>query len=161
MAESVQQLSPAGEESRGGDFLFTPVGSTRFMTPERFTEEQRQFHSTGADFIRREILPAADRIERKDNPLLRELLAKAGELGLLGVDVPEALGGLGLDKTTSMLVAESQGAYGSWAATFGAHTRIGTLPIVVFGTPEQKAKDLPDPARGPEGAPYALSDAGT
>src|SRR5438093_1266582 len=161
MAESVQQLSPAGEESRGGDFLFTPVGSTRFMTPERFTEEQRQFHSTGADFIRREILPVADRIEQKDNALLRQLLAKAGELGLLGVDVSEELGGLGLDKTTSMLVGESQAGYGSWATTFGAHTGIGTLPIVFFGTPEQKAKYLPDLATGRKVAAYALSEAGS
>jgi alkylation response protein AidB-like acyl-CoA dehydrogenase len=161
MAESVQQLSPAAEEARGGDFLFTPVGSAPFMTPERFSDEQRQFHSTGADFVRREVLPGADRIERKDNPLLRDLLAKAGELGLLGVDVPEELGGLGLDKTTSMLVAESQAGYGSWAATFGAHTGIGTLPIVFFGTPEQKAKYLPDLASGRKVAAYALSEAGS
>ncbi|HYV65065.1 MAG TPA: acyl-CoA dehydrogenase family protein [Myxococcales bacterium] len=161
MAESVQQVTPAAEEARGGDFLFTPVASAPFMTPERFTEEQRQFHSTGADFVRREVLPAAERIERKDNPLLRDLLTKAGELGLLGVDVPEELGGLGLDKTTSMLVAESQGGYGSWAATFGAHTGIGTLPIVFFGTPEQKAKYLPDLASGRKVAAYALSEAGS
>src|SRR5690348_11481075 len=103
MAESVQELSPAVEEPRGGDFLFAP----------------------GADFVAREVVPAADRIEQKDNALLRQLLAKAGELGLLGVDVAEELGGLGLDKTTSMLVSESQAGYGSWAATFGAHTGIG------------------------------------
>jgi alkylation response protein AidB-like acyl-CoA dehydrogenase len=161
MAESVQQLSPSAEESRGGDFLFTSVGSARFMTPERFTDEQRRFFTTGADFVRREVLPAADRIEQKDNALLRVLLAKAGELGLLGVDVAEEMGGLGLDKTTSMLVAESQGGYGSWAATFGAHTGIGTLPIVFFGTPQQKAKYLPDLASGRKVAAYALSEAGS
>ena len=161
MAESVQQLAPT-DEQRGGDFLFAPVGSVPFMTPEQFSEEQRQFYATGADFVRGEVLPVADRIEQKDNELLRRLLAKAGELGLLGVDVPEALGGLGLDKTTSMLVGESQGgAYGSWAATFGAHTGIGTLPIVFFGTPEQKAKYLPDLATGRKVAAYALSEAGS
>jgi alkylation response protein AidB-like acyl-CoA dehydrogenase len=160
MAESVQHLAPT-DEQRGGDFLFAPVGSVPFMTPEQFTEEQRQFFATGADFVRRDVLPAADRIEQKDNELLRRLLAKAGELGLLGVDVPEHLGGLGLDKTTSMLVGESQAGYGSWAATFGAHTGIGTLPIVFFGTPEQKAKYLPDLATGRKVAAYALSEAGS
>ncbi|MFL5311192.1 MAG: acyl-CoA dehydrogenase family protein [Myxococcales bacterium] len=161
MAEQVQDLPPRAEEPRGGDFLFTPVGSSPFMTPERFSEEQRQFYATGADFVDREVLPVADRIEQKDNPLLRELLGKAGELGLLGVDVPEELGGLGLDKTTSMLVGESQAGYGSWATTFGAHTGIGTLPIVFFGTAEQKAKYLPDLATGRKVAAYALSEAGS
>jgi alkylation response protein AidB-like acyl-CoA dehydrogenase len=131
------------------------------MTPERFSEEQRQFFAAGADFVNREVLAAAGRIEQKDNALLRQLLLKAGELGLLGVDVPEELGGLGLDKTTSMLVAESQAGYGSWATTFGAHTGIGTLPIVFFGTPEQKAKYLPDLASGRKVAAYALSEAGS
>ena len=161
MAEQVQDLPPRAEEPRGGDFLFTPVGSVPFMTPERFTEEQRQFYATGADFVNREVLPLAERIEQKDNALLRQLLAKAGELGLLGVDVSEELGGLGLDKTTSMLVGESQAGYGSWATTFGAHTGIGTLPIVFFGTPEQKAKYLPDLATGRKVAAYALSEAGS
>ncbi|HYR18302.1 MAG TPA: acyl-CoA dehydrogenase family protein [Myxococcales bacterium] len=161
MAESVQDVSPTADEPRGGDFLFAPVGSAPFMTPERFSEEQRQFFATGADFVNREVLPAAGRIEQKDNALLRQLLLKAGELGLLGVDVAEDLGGLGLDKTTSMLVAESQAGYGSWATTFGAHTGIGTLPIVFFGTPEQKAKYLPDLASGRKVAAYALSEAGS
>ena len=161
MAESVQQVAPTADEPRGGDFLFAPVGSAPFMTPEGFTDEQRQFFATGADFVSREVLPAADRIEQKDNGLLRQLLLKAGELGLPGVDVPEDLGGLGLDKTTSMLVAESQAGYGSWATTFGAHTGIGTLPIVFFGTPEQKAKYLPDLASGRKVAAYALSEAGS
>jgi alkylation response protein AidB-like acyl-CoA dehydrogenase len=161
MAEQVQDLPQASEEPRGGDFLFAPVGAAPFMTPERFTDEQRQFFATGAEFVRSEILPAAERVEQKDNALLRELLAKAGELGLLGVDVPENLGGLGLDKTTSMLVAESQAGLGSWAATFGAHVGIGTLPIVFFGTAEQKAKYLPDLATGRRVAAYALSEAGS
>src|SRR6267143_943505 len=161
MAEQVHDLPPRADEARGGDFLFAPVGSAPFMTPERFSEEQRQFYAAGADFVNREVLPVADRIEQKDNALLRELLAKAGELGLLGVDVSEELGGLGLDKTTSMLVGESQAGYGSWATTFGAHTGIGTLPIVFFGTPEQKAKYLPDLASGRKVAAYALSEAGS
>src|SRR5947209_19239230 len=161
MAEQVQDLPQRAEEPRGGDFLFAPVGSAPFMTPERFSEEQRQFFATGLDFVNREVLPVADRIEQKDNALLRQLLAKAGELGLLGVDVSEELGGLGLDKTTSMLVGESQAGYGSWATTFGAHVGIGTLPIVFFGTPEPKAKYLPDLSSGRKAAAYALSEAGS
>src|SRR5437763_14638215 len=161
MAEQVQDLPQSPEDSRGGDFLFSPVGAAPFMTPERFTDEQRQFFATGAEFVTEEVLPATDRLERKDNALLRQLLAKAGELGLLGVDVSEELGGLGLSKTTSMLVGESQAGYGSWATTFGAHTGIGTLPIVFFGTPEQKARYLPDLASGRKVAAYALSEAGS
>jgi alkylation response protein AidB-like acyl-CoA dehydrogenase len=161
MAEQVQDIPQRADEPRGGDFLFVPVAAAPFMTPERFTDEQRQFFATGTEFVTNEILPAADRLEQKDNPLLRQLLAKAGELGLLGVDVPEELGGLGLDKTTSMLVAESQAGYGSWATTFGAHVGIGTLPIVFFGTAAQKAKYLPDLATGRKVAAYALSEAGS
>src|SRR5207253_8893830 len=129
MAEQVQDLPRAAAEPQGGHFLFLPVGSTPFMTPERFTEEQRQFFATGVDFVNSEVLPLTDRLERKDNASLRELLAKAGALGLLGVDVPEEFDGLGQDKTTSMLVGESQAGYGSWATTFGAHVGIDTLPI--------------------------------
>ena len=161
MAEQVRDMPGTAEEPQGGEFLFLPVGSTPFMTAERFTDEQRQFFATGLDFVKSEVLPATDRLERKDNALLRQLLAKAGELGLLGVDVPEELGGLGLDKTTSMLVGESQAGYGSWATTFGAHVGIGTLPIVFFGTPEQKAKYLPDLASGRRVAAYALSEPGS
>jgi len=143
--------------SRGGDFLFSPVGSRPFMTPERFSEEQRQFFATGTGFLQSDVLPEVPRIEGKDNAFLRHLLGKAGDLGLTAVDVPEAFGGLGLDETTSMLVAESQAGYAAWATTFGAHVGIGSLPIVFFGTPEQKAKYLPDLASGKKVAAYALS----
>src|SRR5438132_738975 len=162
MDEKITDISASAEpRGRGVDFLFLPVGAKGFMTPERFSEEQRQFFSTGADFVKSEIFPAASRLEQKDNPGLRQLLAKAGDLGLLAVDVPEQFGGLGLDKTTSMLVAESQSGYGSWATTFGAHVGIGTLPIAFFGTAEQKAKYLPDLAAGRKVAAYALSEAGS
>ncbi|MGZ6143462.1 MAG: acyl-CoA dehydrogenase family protein [Myxococcales bacterium] len=163
MAEQVQDLAPSAEApSRGGSFLFDPVGARPFMTPEKFTDEQRQFFKTGDEFLKAEVLPRADQIEQKDNALLRELLGKAAELGILGVDIVEEYGGLAQDKVTSMLVAESQaGGYGAWATTIGAHTGIGTLPIVFFGTPEQKAKYLPDLASGKKVAAYALSEAGS
>jgi alkylation response protein AidB-like acyl-CoA dehydrogenase len=162
MAEQAEDLVPdSAPAPRGGDFIFIPVGARRSMCPERFTEEQRQFFAAGMEFVNSEIFPAIDALEKKDNPRLRDLLGKAGQTGLCGVDVPETYGGLGLDKTTSMLVAESQAGYGSWATTFGAHTGIGTLPIVFFGTPEQKARLLPDLAAGRKVAAYALSEAGS
>src|SRR5438132_13704494 len=135
MAEQVEEVEVP---SRGGSFLFHPVGSRAFVTPEKFTAEQREFFRTGDGFMRGEVHPRVDKLEQKDNALLRELIGKAGELGLLGVDIGEEHGGLQLDKVTSMLVAESQATYAAWATTFGAHTGIGSLPIAFFGTPEQK-----------------------
>src|SRR5438132_4666208 len=161
MAEQVQDLTPADSAARGGSFLFLPVGARPFMTPEKFSEEQRRFWKTGDDFLRSAVLPQIGRLEQKDNALLRDLIARAGEVGLLAVDIAEEFGGLALDKVTSMLVAESQSAYGGWAATFGAHTGIGTLPIAFFGTPAQKAKFLPDLASGRKVAAYALSETGS
>src|SRR5690349_3900177 len=160
MAEQAEELAPETPD-RGGSFLFDPVGARPFATPEKFSDDQRRFYRTGAEFARAEVVAHRERFAKHDFVMLRELIAKAGDLGLLAVDVPEEYGGLGLDKVTSMLVAESQGAYGSWAATFGAHTGIGTLPIVFFGTPEQKAKYLPDLASGCKVAAYALSEAGS
>ena len=162
MAEQVEELEPSGDpQPRGGSFLFEPAGARPFMTPEKFSDEQRQFFKSGDEFVKTELLPFADRIEKKDNAFLRELIGKAGELGLLGVDIAAEHGGLELDKVTSMLVAESQAANGSWATTFGAHTGIGSLPIVFFGTPEQKRRYLPDLATGKRVAAYALSEAGS
>ena len=162
LAEQAHDLALAAEvPDRGGSFLFQPVGARAFVTPEKFSDEQRQFFRTGADFTRNEVVAHRDRFADHDYETLRGLIAKAGELGLLGVDVGEDYSGLGLDKVTSMLVAESQAGEGSWATTFGAHTGIGTLPIVFFGTPEQKARYLPDLASGRKVAAYALSEAGS
>jgi alkylation response protein AidB-like acyl-CoA dehydrogenase len=161
MAEQAQDLPTPEVSERGGSFLFEPVGARPFMTPENFSADQRQFFRTGAEFTRAEVIGQRQRFEDHDYGMLRELIGKAGELGLLGVDIPEEYGGLGLDKVTSMLVAESQAGDGSWATTFGAHTGIGTLPIVFFGTPEQKARYLPDLASGRKVAAYALSEAGS
>src|SRR5256714_1610246 len=162
MAEQVNELVAAPElPDRGGSFLFQPVGAGPFVTPERFSSEQRQSFSTSAEFTRTQVTGKRRMFVGNDYAKLRELIAQAGELGLLGVDIGEEFGGLGLDKVTSMLVAESQAVDGSWATTFGAHTGIGTLPIAFFGTPAQKARYLPDLAAGRKVAAYALSEAGS
>jgi alkylation response protein AidB-like acyl-CoA dehydrogenase len=162
MAEHAPDLAPSAElPDRGGSFLFEPVGARRFVTPEKFTDDQRRFFRTGWEFTLAEVIGKRERFADHDYAMLRDLVGKAGELGLLGVDIPEEYGGLGLDKVTSMLVAESQAGDGSWAVTFGAHTGIGALPIVFFGTPAQKAKYLPDLASGKKVAAYALSEAGS
>ncbi len=131
------------------------------MAPEFFSPEQRALYETARRFSIEEVLPRADRIEKKDFALLRELLRKAGELGLLGIDIEEAYGGFGLDKTTTLVVAEAKSLLGSWSVTFAAHTCIGTLPIAWFGTHEQKQKYLPTLATGEKVAAYALTEAGS
>jgi alkylation response protein AidB-like acyl-CoA dehydrogenase len=147
--------------SRGGAALLLPVGSRRVFAPEYFTEDQRSFFRTGHEFTQEQVIPEADFIDKdKVNGMkkLRELMRKAGELGLLSVDVAEEYGGLGADKVTSCLVSEAVSSYGGWSVTFGAHVGIGTLPIVFFGNAEQKAKYLPKLASGELIAAYALSE---
>ncbi len=149
------------DESIGGGFLLEPLNHRQVMAPEFFSPEQRMLYETARRFSTEEVLPRADRIEKKDFALLRELLHKAGELGLLGVDIDEAYGGSGLDKTTTLVVAEAKALLGSWSVTFAAHTCIGTLPIAWFGTPAQKAKYLPGLTSGEKVAAYALTEAGS
>jgi len=148
-------------EPRGGGFLLEEVGERRTVAPESLSEEQRLYFKTALQFCRDQVLPRAGAIEAKDNALLRSLLRQAGELGLLGLDLPEAYGGLGAEKTASMLVAEANGANGSWSVTFSAHTGIGTLPIAWFGTEPQKRRWLPGLASGEKIAAYALTEQGS
>ena len=149
------------DELIGGGFLLEPIGHRPVMAPEFFSSEQRALYETARRFSVEEVLPKADRIERKDFGLLRDLLLRAGELGLLGIDIEEAYGGSALDKTTTLLVAEAKSLLGSWSVTFAAHTCIGTLPIAWFGTPAQKQKYLPGLASGAKVAAYALTEAGS
>lgn len=160
MAASAES-SQSTELPAGGAFLLQEVGSRHIMTPEQFSEDHRLYLKTGLQFSREQVLPQATRIEAKDNALLRELLRRAGELGLLMIDIPEAYGGLGLDKTTSMLITEAMSMMGSWSVTFSAHTGIGMLPIVWFGNEAQKAKYLPRLATGEWVAAYALTEQGS
>jgi alkylation response protein AidB-like acyl-CoA dehydrogenase len=145
----------------GGGFLLAPVGSRRVRVPEDLDETQRALLRTADRFAVSRVLANADRLEARDLALLRQLLREAGELGLLGADVPEAYGGLGLDAVSSLLVTEAMSRSGSWSATWSVHSGVGTLPIAWFGTEEQKRRWLPRLVRGEAVAAYALSEAGS
>jgi butyryl-CoA dehydrogenase len=118
---------------KGGSFLTEERQPQDIFTPEDFSEEQRQIAKTTVEFTTNEVMPAADQIEAKNFEITRALLAKAGELGLMAVDVPEAYGGLELDKTTSAVIAESMSQLASFSVAFSAHAGIGTLPLVAIG----------------------------
>lgn len=143
----------------GASFLLNETDPANIFTPEDFTEEQRQIAATAADFAANEVLPAAADIEAKNFDVTRGLLKKAGELGLMAVDVPEANGGLAMDKVTSAIVADRMSMLASFSVAFSAHVGIGTLPIVWYGTEAQKQKYLPKLATGEWLAAYALSEA--
>ncbi|HEX4337825.1 MAG TPA: acyl-CoA dehydrogenase family protein [Polyangiaceae bacterium] len=151
-------MSGSDSMALGASFLWEKNGVRPIMAPEAFTEEQQEIARSARKFSETQILPRAAQIESKKSGLVPELLRKAGELGLLMVDIPPEYGGLGLDKTTSMLIAEEFSALGSFAVSLGAHTGIGTMPILYFGTPEQKAQYLPDLATGKRFAAYALTE---
>jgi butyryl-CoA dehydrogenase len=143
---------------KGGSFLLESRDPRDVFTPEDFSDEHRQIAKTAAEFVANEVLPAADEIEAKNFDVTRKLLRKTGELGLMSVDVPEAYGGLEMDKVTSAVIAESISKLGSFSVAFSAHVGIGTLPIVWYGTPAQKEKYLPKLATGEWIAAYALSE---
>lgn len=147
-----------GTKIVGGSFVIEDLEPDAILTPEDFTEEQRMFADTTRDFIESEILPADEEIEKLDYDLTVKLLRKAGELGLLGAEVPEEFGGLGLDKVSATLINETLAKASSFALSLGAHVGIGTLPIVYFGTNEQKQKYLPDLASGAKLAAYCLTE---
>ncbi len=142
----------------GGSFLITEGDPHGVFTPEDFSGEHRQIAKTAVEFTNNEVLPAAAEIEAKNFTVTRALLRKAGELGLLAVDIPEEYGGLEMDKVTSALVAESISRLASFSVAFSAHVGIGTLPIVWYGTEEQKRKYLPKLATGEWIGAYALSE---
>jgi alkylation response protein AidB-like acyl-CoA dehydrogenase len=152
-------MSDPSKPPMGGAFLWEPTGSRRSMTPEGFSDEQREMAKAGRDFSEKEILPQVKQIEAKQDGLIPKLLREAGELGLLMVDVPPEYGGLGAGQTTSMLLAEQFSSVGSFSVSLGAHTGIGTMPIVYFGTDAQKQAYLPDLATGKRLAAYALTEA--
>ena len=143
---------------KGGSFLIEERLPDDVFTPEDFSDEHRQIAKTTIEFTTNEVMPAAAEIEAKNFEITRRLLRKAGELGLMGVDVPEAYGGLEMDKVTSAIVADSMSQLASFSVAFSAHVGIGTLPIVWYGTPAQKQKYLPKLATGEWIGAYALSE---
>lgn len=142
----------------GGSFLLEERAPEEVFTPEDLTEEHRQIAHTTEEFAKNEIVPVSDRIEHKDWVLTRELLKKASELGLVSADVPEQYGGMEMDKVSSAVIADNIAKDGSFSVTFGAHTGIGVLPIVYFGTEQQKQKYLPKLASSEWIGAYALSE---
>ena len=142
----------------GGSFLISDATPADCFFPEDFTEEQRQIAQTTADFATNEIVPVSDQIEAKDFTVIRRLIKEASDLGLTSVDIPEEHGGLEMDKVTSAIIADNIARQGSFSVIFSAHVGIGTLPIVWYGTPEQKKKYLPKLASGEFIGAYALSE---
>ena len=143
----------------GGSFLVETRTPAEVFTPEDLNEEQRQIAATAAQFAREEILPAADAIEAKEPGVLRSKLVKAAELGFTSVDIPEEYGGVGMDKVSSTLISDHISVLASFSTAFGAQTGIGTLPLVWYGTEDQKQRYLPKLASGEWVAAYALSEA--
>ena len=142
----------------GSAFLIEPVPEEIF-TPEDFTEEQRAMARTAEEFVDREVIPRIAELEENKPGVVSTLLKRAGEIGLLAIEVPEEYGGLGLDKATAMLVSERAAKVASFSVSWGAHTGIGSLPIVYYGTEEQKRNYLPRLASGDWLAAYALTEA--
>src|SRR6266478_2929529 len=143
----------------GGSFLLETRHPQEVFTPEDFSEQHRLIAQTAEEFAQNEIIPNIEKMEHKDFTIVRQLLKKAGELGLSGVEIPEAYGGLEMDKVTAAVIADHIAKYAGFATTWGGHTGIGTLPIVYFGTEEQKKKYLPRLGAGEIVGAYALSEA--
>ena len=146
---------------RGGQFLVKETSCDDIFTPEDFNEEQKMMRDSVKEFVDREIVPHKERFEKKDYALTEEIMQKAGELGFLGVAVPEEYDGLGMGFVSTMLVCDYiSGATGSIATAFGAHTGIGTMPITLYGTEEQKKKYVPKLATGEWFGAYCLTEPG-
>src|SRR6201981_1341157 len=143
----------------GGSFLLEERQTSEIFTPEDFTEQHQLIGQTTEEFAVNEILPNIEKTEHKEFQVTRDLLKKAGELGLSGAEIPEAYGGIEMDKVTAAVIADHIAKYAGFATTWGGHSGIGTLPIVYFGTEEQKKKYLPRLAAGEIVGAYALSEA--
>ncbi|MEW6209491.1 MAG: acyl-CoA dehydrogenase family protein [Acidobacteriota bacterium] len=146
---------------QGGSFLLEDHAPENVFTPEDLTDEHKMIAQTAHEFTEKEILPRDAEIEAKDYKLTRDLLRKAGELGLLSIDIPEKYGGAGLDLLSSLVASENMSGQASFSGSIGAHTTIGTLPIVYFGNEEQKKKYLPRLATAELVGAYALTESGS
>ncbi len=152
MTESIRQ---------GASWLLTRVGEEKIFIPEQLGDEQREFGRTALDFVEKEVVPLNEKIEHQEPGVSVGLLKKCGEIGMLMAEIPEAYGGLGMNKVTSTVLSENSTKQGSWTVSYMCHTGIGTLPILYFGTEEQKQKYLPKLASGEWIGAYALTEAGS
>ena len=159
MSTSAESAPSSVVAAAGGSFLLESRTPDEVFTPEDLSEEQRQIADTASRFAREQVLPLAAKIESKEPGVMKDLLRQAADLGFTAVDVPEEYGGLGLDKTTSAVVADHISGLASFATAFGAHSGIGTLPLVWYGTEEQKQRYLPKLVSLEWAAAYALSEA--
>lgn len=150
-----------GSAVKGGSFLLDAIIADQVFTPEDYTDEHKLIAKTTEDFIVNEVLPELEYLEDHEFARSVKLLKQAGEIGLLGADVPEEYGGIGLDKISSALIAEKFARAGGFGISHGAHVGIGSLPIVLFGSEEQKQKYLPSLAMGEKLAAYALTEPGS
>lgn len=144
---------------KGGSFLISQTEPEQVFTPEDFNDFHRMVSDTVANFIKEKVMPVTDSIEKMEEGVTVGLLRQMGELGFLGSDIPEKFGGAEADKITSLIIAEQISRGGSFSVAFGAHTGIGTLPILFFGNEEQKKRYLPGLATGQKVAAYALTEA--
>ena len=154
----VEAQAKTAKRVTGGSFLIEDVAPEDIFTLEDLSPEQKQIADVASKFAEEKISPQGNEIEAKNWDVSRKLMRDLGDLGLLGIDVPEQYGGLDMDKITSTLVSQNLSASGSFSVTFSAHVTIGTLPLVWYGTPEQKEKYLPRLASGEWIAAYALSE---
>jgi alkylation response protein AidB-like acyl-CoA dehydrogenase len=146
---------------RGGAWLIEPTDAAELLTPERLTDEHRLIGTTTRQFVEQEVLPELDRLEQHDWAVARRLIKRCGDLGLLGVDVPETYGGLSLDKVTSLVVSERMASAASFGATFGGQTNLTLLPLILFGTEAQQRKYIPALLTGELIGAYCLSETGS
>jgi alkylation response protein AidB-like acyl-CoA dehydrogenase len=154
----MREAAQRNKQRPGGAFLLAPTETGTISTPERLTPEQASIRDAVRAFIEREVEPRREPLEAKDYAAHRDLLEILGRDGFVGIDVPEAFGGAGLDKTTSVVVTEALGTADTFAVTYSAHTGIGTLPLVFFGTDEQRRRYLPGLAAGTTVGAYALTE---
>ncbi len=150
-----------GNTIKGGEFLIKNADFKSIFIPEEWNEEQKMMADTCKDFLNSEVFPNLDRIDALEPGLMPSLLDKAGELGLLGISIPEQYGGFGKDFNTSLLINEATGSGHSFAVALAAHTGIGTLPIMYYGNLDQKARYLPDLTSGVKKACYCLTEPGS
>lgn len=146
---------------KGGEFLIKTTDPNDVFIPENWSEEEQMIAQMCDDFIQTEVLPVVERIDKMEEGLMVSLLKKAGELGMLGMSVPEDLGGMGVDFKTSLLATERLAMGFSFSVAYGAHTGIGTLPLLYYGNDEQKKKYIPKLASGEWKAAYCLTEPGS